>query len=73
MSGGRRIDDHKFWAGGASKESPMPMKAKMKQEHSADGVGAVTYYEDTTEKIHGAQELNKKKVHGLPRKEFHRY
>jgi hypothetical protein len=65
---GRHINDHNFWAGGPSKESPMPMESKMKQEHSADGFGALGHYEDTTETIHSQQEMAKKKVHGHPHK-----
>lgn len=72
VSGGQRIDDHKFWAGGPSKESPLPMKAKMKQESSADGVGELSVYEDTTEQIKASQELAKKKVKSLPREHLHR-
>lgn len=56
MSGGKRIDDHKFFAGGPSKESPMPMKSMMKQEKSAASDGHEAYYEDTTESIKMVQD-----------------
>lgn len=56
MAGGQRIDDHKFWAGGRSKESVFPMQAKMKQYTSAEGAGKESEYEDTTEAIHSQQE-----------------
>lgn len=68
---GRRIDDHKFWAGGPSKESPMPMHSKMKQEHSAVGEH-MGEYEDTTEKIHSQQAMAISKAKSHNRKPLHR-
>lgn len=70
---GRRIDDHSFWAGGRSKGSVFPEGAKTKHESSAEGFGALSHYEDTTETIKSQQEMNKKKVHGHPQKPGHRY
>ena len=70
--GGRKIDDHAFWAGGKSKGSVFPMGAKTKDESSAEGFGALSHYEDTTETIKSQQEMNKKKVHGHPQKAGHR-
>lgn len=62
---GRRIDDHSFWAGGKSKGSVFPDGShKTKDESSAEGFGALSHYEDTTEAIKAQQEMNKKKVHG---------
>jgi hypothetical protein len=69
---GRHIDDHSFWAGGHSKGSVFPEGAKTKDESSANGFGALTHYEDTTEAIKSQQEMNKKKVHGHPQKPGHR-
>ena len=69
---GRRIDDHSFWAGGHSKGSVFPEGAKTKDESSAEGFGSLMQYEDTTEAIKSQQEMNKKKVHGHPRKPGHR-
>ena len=66
---GRRIDDHKFWAGGAGKSMVMPEGAKTKDESSAEGFGSLMHYEDTTEAIKSQQEMNKRKVHGHPRKD----
>ncbi len=71
--GGKRIDDHSFWAGGHSKGSVFPEGAKTKDESSAEGFGALSHYEDTTEAIKSQQEMNKKKVHGHPQKPGHRY
>lgn len=69
---GRKINDHSNWIGGSSKESPLPMNSKMKQESSAEGFGSLSHYEDTTETIKAQQMMNKKKVHGHPMKEGHR-
>jgi hypothetical protein len=71
-SGGQRIDDHSFWAGGASKESPMPMQSKMKQETSALGAGSVSRYEDTTETIKSQQVEGASKVKARPLKANYR-
>lgn len=71
---GRRIDDHSFWAGSKSKESPMPMNSKMKQEMSAEGDGHVgTTYPDTTEAIKRDQMHGAAKARGHKMKEGYRY
>lgn len=72
-SGGQRIDDHSFWAGGPSKESPLPMNSKMKQYTSAEGAGSEMDYEDTTEKVKAQQELGTKKVKAHPQKPLYRH
>ncbi len=61
-SEGRRIDDHKFWAGSKSNESVFPKGVHHKAESSADGAGSVMSYQDTTEKIHSQQEVAKNKA-----------
>lgn len=73
MAGGKRIDDHSFWAGGKSKGSVFPEGAKIKHEHSAEGAGAVMEYEDTTEEIHRFQNMADKKVHSHARHPGYRY
>jgi hypothetical protein len=73
MSGGKRIDDHKFFAGGPSKESPMPMKSMMKQEHSASDAGHEAYYEDTTEAIKSCQDKGASKAKSQKMKDGYRY
>ncbi len=70
--GGQRIDDHSFWAGKGSKESPFPMNSKMKQYTSAEGAGAVSKYEDTTEEIHAQQEKGISKAKGHSQKPMYR-
>ncbi len=70
---GRKINDHSSWMGKSSKESPLPMQSKMKQESSSEGFGALSTYEDTTESIKSQQEMSKKKVHGHPMKVGHRH
>jgi hypothetical protein len=73
MSGGRRIDDHSFWAGGKGKNSVFPDGPhKTKEEHSAESSGAVSQYEDTTEKIEEQQKMAAKKVHNHARKDGYR-
>lgn len=70
--GGKRIDDHKFWAGSPSKGSVFPEGAHTKDESSAEGAGAVMDYEDTTEKIRSSQEKSKSQVHKHGRKPLER-
>lgn len=73
MSGGKRIDDHKFFAGGMSKESVLP-KGVHVQTHSDDGHdGHVSYYEDTDSAIRSQQENNMKKAKGHDMKQGYRY
>lgn len=70
---GRKIDDHSFWAGGKSHGSVFPDGGhKIKNESSAEGFGALSHYEDTTEAIKSQQQMNKSKVHGHPQKPGHR-
>jgi hypothetical protein len=66
---GRKIDDHSNWVGAHGKHAPLPeVGGKMKQETSADGFGALSHYEDTTDTIKSQQEMAKRKVHGHPHK-----
>lgn len=70
---GRRIDDHSSWMGGKGKNSVLPDGPhKTKEESSAEGAGAVSRYEDTTETIKSQQEMGKKKVQGHPMKPGYR-
>jgi len=71
--GGRKIDDHSFWAGGGSKASVFPQGAKSKGYSSAEGEGDVSKYEDTSEAIHSQQEMNNRKIKSHPQKTGHRY
>ncbi len=72
MAGGQRIDDHSFWAGSKGKSSVFPDGPhKTKEESSAEGVGAVNYYEDTTEAIKKVQMESSKKVKSHPMKTGH--
>lgn len=64
VSGGQRIDDHSFWAGGKSKGSVFPEGAKTKDESSAEGAGSLPRYEDTTERIKAAQVEGVRKIKG---------
>lgn len=64
-SGGQKIDDHSFWAGGKGKDSVFPDGPhKTKGESSAEGAGSLMKYEDTTERIKAAQVEAVKKVKG---------
>jgi hypothetical protein len=70
---GRRIDDHSSWVGSAGKSSVFPDGPhKVKNESSAEGAGAVTHYEDTTETIKSQQEMGKGKIKGHPMKPGYR-
>jgi len=72
MAGGRKIDDHSFWAGSKGKDSVFPDGPhKTKDESSAEGVGHVAYYEDTTEAVKKVQMDASKKVKGHPMKTSH--
>jgi hypothetical protein len=73
MSGGMRIDDHKWWGGSKGKDSVFPDGPhKTKEESSAEGSGSLSHYEDTTEAIKSQQMMAKKKVQGHPQKVGHR-
>jgi len=73
MSGGQRIDNHEFWAGGKSKGSVFPEGVHTKDESSQEGAGGVSYYEDTTQAIKKVQTASVKKIKGRPMgaQEFH--
>lgn len=71
--GGRKIDDHGSWMGAAPKGEVFPHGPyKLKGESSAEGVGELMRYEDSTEAIKSQQEMGKKKVQGHGRKDGYR-
>lgn len=73
-SGGQRIDDHSFWAGGKGKDSVFPDGPhKTKDESSANHAGSEMDYEDTTEKIRAQQNIGAGKIKGHAQKPLHRY
>lgn len=73
MSGGQRIDDHSFWAGGPGKNSILPDGPhKTKAETSAEGAGHLSTYEDTTEAIRGNQVKAANKIRAYPPKPGYR-
>ncbi len=70
----RRIDDHKFWAGGKGKDTVFPDGPhKTKDESSAEGAGSLMHYEDHTEAIRATQEHQTKKIKGRPLRDGDRY
>ena len=71
-SGGMRIDDHKFFAGGVDKETIMPRGAHFKGESDAEGDGSLMNYEDTTEKIKASQNASTAKAKAHARKPLYR-
>lgn len=72
-SGGMRIDDHAFWAGGKGKDSVFPDGPhKTKTESSAEGAGSEMDYEDTTEKIKSQQVAAVGKIKSHPMKPGYR-
>jgi hypothetical protein len=66
---GRKIDDHSFWAGKAGKDMVMPQGVHTKNESSAEGAGAVSKYEDTTEAIKAGQVAGVGKIKAHPMKQ----
>lgn len=62
MSGGMKINDHKFFAGSGSPRFPKGVHTK--DFSSAEGAGEVMKYEDTTEAIKATQEAGKSKIKG---------
>ena len=72
MSGGKRIDDHAFWAGSRSKDCVFPKGCHTKDESSAEGAGSVNRYEDTTETIKAQQMEGISKAKGRPMKSNYR-
>lgn len=69
---GRKINDHSSWVGPAGKNMVMPEGAKTKSESSAEGVGGLSTYEDTTEAIKKQQLMSKAKVNSNPQKPGYR-
>lgn len=65
---GRKINDHSSWMGKGANGSVFPMGAKVKNESSAEGAGAVMQYEDTTERIKRTQEMGKSEIKRRPMK-----
>lgn len=62
-SGGQRIEDHKFWAGGRSKGSVFPEKAKTREISDQEGAGSVMRYEDTEEAVKEVQSKSVSQIH----------
>jgi hypothetical protein len=67
---GKRIDDHKFFAGSGSPKFPKGVHTK--DYSSAEGDGRLSHYEDTTETIKSQQEMGVKKARGHAQKPGHR-
>jgi len=60
--GGRRIDDHGFWAGGRGKHSVFPEEAKCGSIEEVEGAGSVMKYEDTESSISSMQKQSVSKA-----------
>lgn len=70
---GRAINDHSFWAGAKGKASVFPDGPHQeKMESSAESAGSIKQYEDTTERIRGAQVAQAGKAKSLPMKPGYR-
>lgn len=70
MSGGRRIDDHSFWAGSPGKSSVFPDGPhQTKDESSAEGAGSLMKYEDNTQAIRAEQVESVKQIKSKPMKQ----
>lgn len=72
VSGGKRIDDHSFWAGGPGKDMVMPQGVHTKSESSAEGAGSVKSYEDTTEAVKATQMEDVRQIKARPLKAHYR-
>lgn len=66
---GQKINDHKFFAGGMTKDSVLPKGVHVKNYTSVEGAGEVSKYEDTDEAIKMGQEAGVKKIKGHPMKQ----
>lgn len=71
--GGRKIDDHSFWAGGAGKNMVMPQGVHTKATSSEEGSGSLSHYEDNDMAIKSQQAMNVRKTKGHAQKPGHRY
>jgi hypothetical protein len=60
--GGRKINDHSFWAGGSSKESVLPKETKTMSISDVEGGGDLMRYEDTEKEISSMQRENVSKA-----------
>lgn len=69
--GGRKIDDHRFFAGEGSPD--FPDGVHVKKFDSADGAGELDRYEDTSEEIQRVQEEGEKQIKRRPMKSGYRY
>jgi hypothetical protein len=72
MSGGKKIDDHSSWIGGAGKDMVMPAGAKTKNMSSVEGAGSLMKYEDTDETIKSQQAAGVAKIKARPMKPEYR-
>lgn len=61
-AGGRKIDDHSFWAGGPSESSVLPLGAKTRKVESCEGAGSLGRYEDTNHEIVKTQKEAVRKI-----------
>lgn len=71
-SGGMKIDDHSFFAGGVDKEVIMPRGAHLKAQADANGMGDLMNYEDTEAKIRDQQDLGVRKQKSHPQRPMYR-
>jgi hypothetical protein len=63
--GGKHITDHSWWGGSKGKDSVFPDGPhKTKAESTADGMGGLSHYEDTTETIKSQQMMGMSKAKG---------
>jgi len=70
--GGRRIDDHAFFAGSPLKGSIFPEGNKVKEFKDGEGVGELMKYEDSAESIKSSQDMAKSKAKSHAQKPYHR-
>jgi len=71
--GGRKIDDHSFWAGKGNDMNVCPKESKQMKMEDVNGCGDLMRYEDKQERIKEAQQTTVKKVKSHPMKPGYRY
>jgi hypothetical protein len=69
---GKRIDDHKFWAGGPSRDSVLPEETRVRSIDDVDGAGDLKRYEDSEETIRSQQEKGIREAESRPMKADYR-
>ena len=71
--GGRKIDDHSFFAGKAGKASPLPDGNAVKSMEPGMGCGYLNDYQDSQEAIKKTQDRNARVANDQKQNPMYRY